>query len=499
MSPRILPSILTLGLALSIAGSVQAAQIVPTPRAAELPITATNRPFLAAATSRQPVPLTAAGYVEKEYLISGMAGIYDWADAGATPATRLRTGNLAYATRLLVRRPVDPHRFSGRVVVELLSAAGGFDTAPLWALSATHFLRSGDVWVGLTVKPSAAETLRRFDRLRYARVNFAVPQAPDCKTDPANTDHGLAWDIIAQTGALLRSSSKENPLVDFDVRRVVAAGYAQAGGYVAAYAAVGHDRLRLGDDRAVYDAYVDAAGAVGAAPINACAAPLDAADPRRQVPPRDVPVVTVMTQTDAARTQWMRRTDGDAGNDLYRLYEIAGMAHATPLPAGQPSVADARIAGIDPASDLSCADGPSLFPADHAMNAIWQQLDDLLVQGTPLAKQPRIEVGAGGVVQLDALGNARGGWRLPQIDLPLAIYRASSRARPEAPSTQGICALTGSMTRLDSAKLKALFGNRAAYLKLFNAAVDAAVTERRMTAADGLAAKLQSVRVVPQF
>ena len=44
-----------------------------------------------------------------------------------------------------------------------------------------------------------------------------------------------------------------------------------------------------------------------------------------------------MTQTDAPRTQWMRRTDGDAENDVYRLYEIAGMGHVLPFPAGLPS------------------------------------------------------------------------------------------------------------------------------------------------------------------
>ena len=488
MSPRILPSILALGLALSAVGTVHAARLVPTPRATELPITATNRPFLGAASAQQPINLASSGYVEKEYLVTGLAGLYDWAPQGAKPAVRGRGDNHPYATRMLVRRPADLKQFSGRVIVELLSAAAGYDTAPLWGLSAAQVMQAGDIWVGLTVKPSAAETLRRFDALRYARINFSVTSSADCKSDPVNTDHGLAWDIIAQAGALLRSSSKENPLVDFDVRRLVAAGYAQAGGYVAAYVNVAHEELRLGNERPVYDAYVDAAGAVGAAPINACAAPLDAADPRRQVGPRDAPVVTVMTQTDAARTKWMRRTDSDAEDDVYRLYEIAGMGHATPLPVGLPSSGDRKIAGLDPA-DLSCAEPTSSFPSGLAMNAIWQQLEDFMVRGTPLGKAPRIEVAADGVVQLDGLGNARGGWRLPQLDLALAAYSGTRRARPDAPGSQGLCALTGSMRRFDSAKLKSLYGTRATYLKLFNAAVDAAVAERRLTAADGAAAK----------
>jgi hypothetical protein len=499
MSQRILPLILALGAVASGMAPAFAAQLVSTPRATALPITATNRPFLGAATTQQATDLKAQGYVEQEYLVEGVAAVYDWAPAGARERVQARDAKQPYVTRMLVRRPVDARRSSGRVVVELLSAAGGYDTSPLWGMSSTHFLHGGDIWVGLTVKPSAAETLRRFDAQRYARLNFAVAQPTGCKVEPANTDTGLAWDIIAQVGALLRSSSKENPVVDVDVRRIVVAGYAQAGGYVAGYVNVAHDPLRLGNGEAIYDAYVDAAGAIGAAPINACAAPLGDADPRRQVLPREVPVITVMSQTDAARTQWMRRTDGDAENDVYRLYEIAGMAHAAPWPAGLPSVVDAKIAGLDPAVTVSCADPVTAFPSGLAMNAIWQQLDDLLVQKTPLAKLARIEVGADGVVRGDSLGNALGGWRLPQLDVPLAVYRGSSRARADAPGTQGLCALTGSMQKLDAARLKALYGNRAAYLKRFNAAVDTAAAERRLTLPDAAAVKAQATKAVPQF
>jgi hypothetical protein len=206
-----------------------------------------------------------------------------------------------------------------------------------------------------------------------------------------------------------------------------------------------------------------------------------------------------MTQTDAARTQWMRRIDSDAEGDVFRLYEIAGMAHAAPRAAGLPSAGDLKIAGLAPGSDASCADAPTAFPEGLAMNAIWQQIDDLLVAGTALPRMPRIEVGADGVVRGDSLGNALGGWRLPQLDVPLAVYRGSSRARADAPGTQGLCALTGSMQKLDAARLKALYGNRAAYLKRFNAAVDTAAAERRLTLPDAAAVKAQATKAVPQF
>ena len=58
-------------------------QLVPTPRAQRLPISITNRPFLAAAQAQQPVDLAARGYLEAELLVSGYANVYDWAEAGS--------------------------------------------------------------------------------------------------------------------------------------------------------------------------------------------------------------------------------------------------------------------------------------------------------------------------------------------------------------------------------------------------------------------------------
>jgi hypothetical protein len=499
MFQRILPLIAAAGLASLPHPPSQAAQIAPTPRATALPATATNRPFLGAASALRPIDLASRGYAESEYLVSGLANVYDWAAPGTTPATRPRPDRVPYTTRLLLRRPADPKRFSGRVIVELLSAASGYDTAPLWGLSAEHFLRHGDAWVGITVKAAAAQALQRFDPLRYAGLSFALAQPADCHTEPANTENGLAWDLTAQVGALLRSSSKENPLVDYDVRRVIAAGYAQAGGYLVTYINAVHDRLRLGSGAPVYDAYVDAAGAVGSAPVNSCAMPLPEADPRRQVLPRDAPVVTVMTQSDAVRTQWMRHTDSDAADDTYRLYEIAGAAHVGPFAPGQPSIADLTIAGFDPAVVMPpCAEPPSGFPAGQAMNGIWMQLEDLLVRGVPLTHAAPILLQADGSLGLDAHGNAQGGLRLPQLDVPVATYRSASTPRPDLPASRGLCALTGSMSALTVAQLKALYGSRAAYRKRLGAAVDAAVAARVLEAADAALINAQAASM-PAF
>src|SRR5690606_33656685 len=143
-------------------------QMAPTPRARALPASATNRPFLAAARAQQPVDLEPLGYIETEYFVRGFANVYDWIGQPQDATVRVRDAAVPYTTRILVRRPRDASRASGRVVLALLNPTGLYDFAPLWGFSWQQFTRDGDVWVGLTVKPVAAATLQRFDPVRYA-------------------------------------------------------------------------------------------------------------------------------------------------------------------------------------------------------------------------------------------------------------------------------------------------------------------------------------------
>jgi hypothetical protein len=83
------------------------------------------------------------------------------------------------------------------------------------------------------------------------------------------------------------------------------------------------------DGRSMFDAYLIAV-ASGPTPINQCAPAIAAADPRRFIRNAGVPVVRVMSQSDYLSGIAARRPDSDVAPDLYRNYEIAGSAHATP-------------------------------------------------------------------------------------------------------------------------------------------------------------------------
>src|SRR5437899_5682397 len=82
-----------------------------------------------------PVNLKRAGYVQHEYAAFGTATSY----TATAPLTSDGLWSFApdaqapYRTRVLVRQPADPARFSGNVVVEWLNVSGGVDADPEWA------------------------------------------------------------------------------------------------------------------------------------------------------------------------------------------------------------------------------------------------------------------------------------------------------------------------------------------------------------------------------
>lgn len=496
MTRRSLP-LLTLLLLFNATASALDPVLVVTPRAQVVPASQVNRPFLAAAQAAQPVNLAARGYVESELLLSGRANVYDGAPAG--DAAKVRAASVPYVTRMLVRQPKEASRFSGRVIVELLDAADGYDTAPLWGLSWEYFTRRGDVWVGVTVSPVAAAALRRFDNVRYEAMNLALPQPQTCSAGANSAaDSGLAWDVIAQAGALLRSSSKENPLLALNPLRFIAAGHGLAGSYLRTYANALHAWQRLGDGAPIFDGYVEVA-AMNAVPVDPCAPA--AAGGSGEVAPRDVPYVMVLAESDAAAAATLR-ADSDEPGDVFRVYQIAGMGGRGGHAAGQPAAADLKIAGQPSAATASAAEGlcreaPGSLAPSFALNAIWQQLDEWLLHQLPMNKEPRFETDANGILR-DETGNARGGWHLPQVEVPVASYHGGSTPRTGDARALQVCSATPSAQPMTVAALRERYGSRAEYVRRYNAAVDEALRQRRVVAEDVPALKALAQRA-PAF
>src|SRR6266566_2963372 len=82
------------------------------------------------------IALASHGYVEEEFYMKGIANAYNApANTPATPPTTLATivtPNIPYKTRITVRRPVDPAKFNGTVLVEWFNVTDNFDGEYFW-------------------------------------------------------------------------------------------------------------------------------------------------------------------------------------------------------------------------------------------------------------------------------------------------------------------------------------------------------------------------------
>lgn len=152
-------------------------------------------PFLAAAED-----LGSFGYAESEYFISGTATSYAksglWTSDGRWNVRA--SGTAPYKSRLLVRRPVDPAKFNGTVVVEWLNVSGRLDLSPDYWFERDELLREGYAWVGVSAQAVGVnggrgeiKGLKGWDPARYGSL--------------VHPGDAFAYDIFSQAGQALRA------------------------------------------------------------------------------------------------------------------------------------------------------------------------------------------------------------------------------------------------------------------------------------------------------
>jgi hypothetical protein len=430
-----------------------------------LPVSADSYPFGAADHTRVPEDLKKVGYVEEEFLVSGVANVYDWPTDG--PA-RVRTAQAPYTTRVLIRRPADRRRFSGNAILEPLNPSNRFDLNIGWAISHAQFVRSGDAWVGVTAKPISVAAMKAFNPARYAPLSWANPLP---ETDPQNctmvagdsartTENGLIWDVLRQVGAWVKSRDNSNPLAygrgnQTPVQRLYAWGYSQSGNFLITYLNAIHplDVRALG--KPLFDAYFLAVP-VGLTAIHQCAQAPGPGDPRRPIANAGVPVMRVVTLSEFLRAEL--RPDSDVAPDLFRHYEVAGSAHATPDELNFAAApADITRAGIA-VPPMECNEGPrSRFPNSVAFNAALRNLDAWVRTGTAPPRAEPILVENGRAV-LDEYGNVKGGVRSPYVDVPTSTWTGSSTGA-------SFCFIAGHEVPFTGERLRTLYRTHAAYVE----------------------------------
>jgi hypothetical protein len=419
-------------------------------------------------------------YVEHEFMVTGTAQIFTFEETprrgfpipGSTPA--FPNGSESYVTRILTRVPADLSQFNGTVVIEWFNSTVGFDTAPVWDTSAEYFAREGIAYVGVTNSTTS------IDFMKAGCVPPIPGLPPTCGTRYAAlrfAENGSAYDMLSQIATLLRDVGHDNPLPFGNrVRRIYHAGQSQQGGSVVTYASNFHFP---GNDGYFIQA------ATNARPINsqpACGAPnapaYPACTPRLQgaqslvatnVP---VPVVQAITETDLAA---LFGPGGRQSNTpTFRYYELAGASHNPVFKGLSFFNLPLDITTFCALPFNTTADGPVF--ASFLINAMWDNLEQQVQSGVAPPTAPFVELQADGLtIARDDLGNARGGLRLPIMDVPLGTYGPVNQVAPGLPDVlQGqaglFCRLSGTVTPLDLATLVNLYGNRETFEQRFRAA-----------------------------
>jgi hypothetical protein len=415
-------------------------------------------------------------YVEEEFLISGTATLYNYANNPPnSPSDVVGIDNLPYQTRIIVRRPAKASKANGTVVIEWWNSTAGFDTAPAWDTSAEYFASEGVTYVGVTNSSTS--------------IGFLVAGcgvfggAPTCGTRYSTLsipENGLAYDIVNQLTNLLKSDDPTNPLPEaYRPDLVLHAGESQQAGSVVTFASGFHEP-GLSDGYFIQSGFNarpinfgDACGSSGAQAFPDCTPRL--AYPASLVSTNlPVPVYQTVTQTDfegLGFSVFGRQSD----TSTYRYYEITGGSHTTVhedivlIPEG------AFFPGSPPIllTDLcleqlnTLADGP-VFGA-YVLNALWERMQEQVRDGDVPPAGVLMDTSATLELVRDSNDNVLGGVRLPSIAAPTATYVSTASVNPFLPPELAgfgflVCRLSGAVEPFDQATLDALYPDHDTYV-----------------------------------
>ncbi|MGJ7916193.1 alpha/beta hydrolase domain-containing protein [Massilia sp. LXY-6] len=215
---------LSLAACLAVHGSVNASPSIPT--AAVTRVASAGLPLNSDAQQ-----LATKNYVEEEFYVAGKANRYRIPDVMAN--AQLIDKAHPYVSRVLVRRPADPARFNGTVVVEWLNVSLGHDADFVYASVRELLVREGYAWVGVSAQHVGVEGLIASNPSRYGKLTLAASNSDPVggkEIDPPGRGAGgdvLGWDVFSQVGATVAGGA--SPIMGgFKVERLIAAGESQS-------------------------------------------------------------------------------------------------------------------------------------------------------------------------------------------------------------------------------------------------------------------------------
>lgn len=404
-----------------------------------------------------PDDLKDSGYVEQEFFLSGIARTYHAAhgrslDPDGHWHVETRPG-AAYRTRILVRRPADAAKFNGTVVVEWFQPSAGFDKDVNWMWLRREIVRGGYAWVGVSAQKESVDGAKPFgaigvpDLVHHDRGRYGGLSIP-------NDD--LSYDIFAQVGEALkarRANGSADPLGGLVAHKLIAVGNTFASDRLFPY----YNAVQ--PLRPVFDGFVIGWRHVTTGQPLAADTPLPAVVRLRT--DLKAPVMVLNSMAEAPVYRAARQPDGPT----VRMWEVAGAAHTNAYWVAQMYARLQREFGMPVPV---CPRPFNSLPTQHVFAAALARMNEWLTSGSPPASMPPLafDPESGGLA-LDANGNALGGVRLPELEVPIARYEAGGdKACPGAP---------GYTIPFAVDRVRQLYPSQADYLRRYEAAAQAAV------------------------
>ncbi len=399
------------------------------------------------------------GYVTEEYFLAGEATAYELSEGEHTPdgawQTRPGADKASFKTRILVVRPEDPATFNGTVVVFWLNVTAGFELG-----SASGEALRGYAWVGVSAQkigihgfPQNPQGLKAWDAERYGSLD--------------HPGDAYSYDIFTQAASAVgpeRDAEGLDPMAGLPVERLIAAGASQSAARLRTYINGVHHLTGLFDG---YLPFIDFGRVVPFAADLAARRGRANASIRADL---DVPVIVVNSETEVMSYYGVRELD----SPRFRLWEVPGTSHVSvPRPA-EPTEGGSNWMSYSP-----------------VYNASIRHLHRWIKDGVAPPKMPRVEVKPATprpAVVRDEHGNALGGIRLPDIEVPTASHSGFGTRREG--SRFGF--LYGTATDFDADQLAALYPDSKHYLDAWNAALERSIEQGMVLPEDATAMRAQA-------
>jgi len=377
-----------------------------------VPTTTDSYPFFSALTDLGP-----ANYVEDEYLVAGTANIYEY-DGDLN--VQVQAADVPYKTRIMIRRPAAPEDFNGVVVFEMINPTATFDIDFIWQYTHELLMREGYIWVGMTIREDALNVLKGWDPARYGTLSLV--------------ERGLSYDAFGDIAALMRDPlDPENPLANYNVTHVLGSGYSQSEDWLTTFSNELHDSKLAWNGVPAFDGYLGSGG-------NGAAREIWSGDPDaeygafylddRKFNEVNAPYFRIQSETEIEVFSFPASDVRQPDSNIFRQWEVAGTSHADgPSTAGISATINRDFGFPLPPCDAPTGD---VAMAPYISAALYQ-LTRWVKDGIAPPPGLYLELNGPNDVKRDANGNALGGIRIPEVEVPLGTHLPFNSGPPGTP------------------------------------------------------------------